>query len=71
MTHQGHAKFSLASSMCEGHKEHDICARDGGLVSHSLPPATAVTERTLLLSDVVETNICRNLSSLFCALLLT
>lgn len=57
--------------MCEGHKEHDICARDGGLVSHSLPPATAVTERALLLSDVVETNICRNLSSSFCALLLT
>lgn len=38
MTLQGHAKFGLASSTCEGHEEHDICARNGGSVSLSLPP---------------------------------
>lgn len=58
MTHQGHAKFGLAPSVCEGHKEHDICACDGGLVSQPLPPVIAVTGRTLLLSDTVKTRIC-------------
>lgn len=58
MTHQGHAKFDLAPSECEGHKEHDICACDGGLVSQSLPPIIAVTGWTLLLSDTVKTHIC-------------
>ncbi|KAJ4934193.1 hypothetical protein JOQ06_006998 [Pogonophryne albipinna] len=52
MTHQGHANFDLAPSMCEGHKEHDIWACDGGLVSQSLPPVIAVTGWTLLLSDM-------------------
>lgn len=47
MTLQGHAKFGPAPSVCEGHKEHDICARDGGLVSRPLPPAIAVTGRGL------------------------
>lgn len=58
MTHQGHAKFGLALSVCEGHKEHDICARDGGPVSQSLPPVIAVTGWTLLRSDTVNTHIC-------------
>ncbi len=57
MTHQGHAKFGLAPSVCEGHKEHDICACDEGLVSRSLPPAIAVTGWTQLLSDMVKTYV--------------
>lgn len=38
MTLQGQAKFGSASSMCEGHEEHDMCACRGGLVSQPLPP---------------------------------
>lgn len=30
-------------SVCEGHKKHDICACDGGLVPQSQPPVNAVT----------------------------
>lgn len=56
MTLQGHAKFSLASSMCEGHKEHDICACNGGLVSQSLPPVISLTGWALLLSDIFKTH---------------
>lgn len=42
-------------SECEGHKEHDICACDEGLVSKSLPPVIAVTGWTL--SDTVKTHM--------------
>lgn len=55
MTHQGRASSGAAPSVCEGHKERDICACDGGLVSEPLPPVQAVTGRAVLRSDTVKT----------------
>ncbi|CAG04095.1 unnamed protein product [Tetraodon nigroviridis] len=46
MTHQGRARSGAAPSVCEGRKERDICACDGGLVPEPLPPVQAVAGRT-------------------------
>lgn len=65
MTHQGHAKLSLAPSVCEGHKEHDICGCDGGLVSESLPQVIAITGWDADFRHGQETHMLNTVFSIF------
>ena len=68
MTHQGHAKFGSAPSVCEGHKEHDICACDGGLVSQSLPPVIALTGWTAAFRHGQDTHMLNTVLSILLSL---